>query len=151
MGASTFGVATFLGAGTFFAVGAFFAAGSFFAAGAFGATAAFSDADFLPDSRDTTAFGAVSLCAVAFLTTTDPAAGLAAGAFAGAVLLAGLDTFSAADAADKASFRSADFFVDLWAVDTFFAGSTAWEPNASTRLRGGCARRTSAATVSSRG
>ena len=131
MGASTFGVATFLGAGTFFAVGAFFAAG------AFGATAAFSDADFLPDGRDTTAFGAVSLCAVAFLTTTDPAAGLAAGAFAGAVLLAGLDTFPATDAADKAGFRSVGFFVDFWAVDTFFAGSIAWEPSASTRLRGG--------------
>lgn len=137
MGASTFGVATFLGAGTFFAVGAFFAAGSFFAAGAFGATAAFSDADFLPDGRGTTAFGAVSLFAVAFLTTTDAAAGSATGAFAGAVLFAGLDTFPATDAADKAGFRSVGFFVDFWAVDTFFAGSIAWEPSASTRLRGG--------------
>lgn len=145
LGARASGAATFFRVATLFAV---FATGS---SGAFFATAVFSGSDFLPDGGGTTAFGAAGFFAVAFLTVTDAAAGLAARAFVVATRFAGPGTADTFSAAGLAGFAAADFFAVLCAVDAFFAGSAVRRPGPSPRLRGDRARRTSAATVSSRG
>ena len=148
---------------------AFFAAASLISAGTF-AVDAFFGADllaFFPNDG-----GAAALVAGDSLTATSAAVTFAvadavdaflgaasfacAGAFLGAAF-AGTSAFFADTFSGTATFARADaffgaaFFAGRCTADDFFAGSTTWEPDPSARLRGGRARRTSAATVSSLG
>ncbi len=152
---------------------AFSATGSAAALSAMGFAAA---AAFLADEGGTTSFGAVCFLGACFLTAALVAVTSAAGAFARGLLFAGFLPVDAAAAAVSAevpvsagatAFSGTAFFAGLCTADVLFAGSAVREPEPSARLRGGrvspgwaelythvrggWARRTSAATVSSRG